>query len=507
MIKIILVEDEPSALRILKSIIKLKCHGFDIIDTAENGAEGLEKIRLLKPDIVITDIKMGVMDGIEMILKVKEELPSIYSIFVSGYQDFEYAKGAIKGGVSDYILKPINAAQLKNALDKIKEKLKIENIEKGNKLLKKILLGGDFENWQVERYIPFKKYALSILRKNGMLSRFSSKHGSSYDGIVFDGNTVSEINNNKSIWTIYGRDEQEIIFFYSADIINKNYFERYVAGIGVNLNCGYYTTVFSSEFTVIIKASKIISELYKILDNSIVIGISQKIYSFEVMNNVSKSHVSMEYSLENKMKYLLSNSMYDDLKAELIKLFKKLLKERKTELWVESYIRQILQFIEKYSPHISEDYDYNIEFLIDEALYYSMNFDELITNLWDIIERITERNYKKKFKLGSFEFFNSTQKYVEENLTEQISLKSICSCFGISQPYLSRLFRKYENMSFNEYITKKRIDKAKQLMEENPQMPLKDVAQFAGFSDPFYFSRVFKMVTGMPPSEYISIDR
>lgn len=504
MIRIILVEDEPSAMRILKSIIELKCHGFDIVDTAENGAEGLEKIKLLKPDIVITDIKMGVMDGIEMISKVKEELPSIYSIIVSGYQDFEYAKGAIKGGASDYILKPINAAQLKNALDKIKEKLKTENSEKENKLLKKILSGGAFENWQVERYIPFKKYALGILRKNGLPSRFSSKHGSSYDGIVFDENTVSEISNNKSIWTIYGRDEQEIIFLYSADIINKNYYESYVADIGANLNCGYYTTVFSPEFTDITEAAKIISELYKILDNNIIIGTSQKIYSWKVMNNVSKNRVSMEYSLENKMKYLLSNSMYDDLKTELTKVFEKLRKENRNELWVENYIRQILQLIEKYSPDISDGHDYNMEFLIDEALYFSTSFDDLTTNLWDIIERITKRNDKKKCKMGSLEFFETTQKYVEENISEQISLQSICSWFGISQPYLSRLFRKYENMSFNEYITKKRIDKAKQLMEENPKMPLKDVALFTGFSDPFYFSRVFRTVTGMPPSEYIT---
>jgi two-component system response regulator YesN len=501
MIRVILVEDEPAAMRLLKSVIELRCSGFEVVAAAEDGTEGLEAIRLLKPDIIITDIRMGGMNGIELISRIHEEFPFIYSIIVSGYQDFEYAKGAIRSGASDYLLKPVNANQLQTTLDNIKLKLDDEYCQKRLDILKKIINGGSIDPWQIERYLPFKYYSAAILRKNGLPSRFSAGHGSVYSGIALEINTPL-CTKDTNIWTLPGRDENELIFFHTAEIQADEKFDRTIAEYGEKINSGYYTVIFSLKSFLLDDSANVVSEMSRILDKSIVMGASQRIIAKESQNMPEKQMI-LDETLINKISYMLSNMMYDELYKEFKKIFAVWEKEKRTLHVVENNLRQLLHYVEKYSAGTSgHTNSYNTGFLLEEALYYSASFDELLSNVWEVVEKITERSEKKKSKMDSQEFLKNAQQYIEKNLSEQISLQSVCSAFGISQPYLSRLFRKYENMSFNEYLTKKRIDKAKQLISENPSIPLKDVATFAGYSDPFYFSRVFRSITGMPPSEY-----
>ena len=92
---------------------------------------------------------------------------------------------------------------------------------------------------------------------------------------------------------------------------------------------------------------------------------------------------------------------------------------------------------------------------------------------------------------------------MKENLTDPLSPQSISHVFGISQTYLSRLFRKYCEQSFNRVLNSFRIEKAKEIMSGNPELFIKDAAAMVGFSDQFYFSRIFRTVTGISPSEYI----
>lgn len=141
MFQVIVVDDEPAAVDYICTIIKTKCPEFQVVATAQNPKEGLETVRKYQPDLIITDIKMPYMNGIEFVTKAKEEYPAIYSIIVSGYQDFEYTKGAILSGALDYILKPVNPMALKVTLDNIKEKLNITLSHRRNKLIRSMSRG------------------------------------------------------------------------------------------------------------------------------------------------------------------------------------------------------------------------------------------------------------------------------------------------------------------------------------------------------------------------------
>ena len=130
--RIMLVDDEEEIrLGIIKKI-KWEDYGFEIIADAENGRDALEKAEKLKPDIIITDIKMPFMDGIELGKKITEIMPSTKLIILTGFDDFKYAREAIKINVIDYVLKPINSAEFSEILSKLKIQLDREYDEKRN---------------------------------------------------------------------------------------------------------------------------------------------------------------------------------------------------------------------------------------------------------------------------------------------------------------------------------------------------------------------------------------
>ena len=109
----------------------------------------------------------------------------------------------------------------------------------------------------------------------------------------------------------------------------------------------------------------------------------------------------------------------------------------------------------------------------------------------------------QRSKIDTPEFFGRIEAYIKEHLSEPLSAQKICTVFGISQTYLSRLFRKYSNTSFSKRLAVFRVEKAREIMEGNKDLFIKDVASMVGFADQFYFSRIFRSVTGVSTAEYL----
>jgi two-component system response regulator YesN len=139
MIKVFLVEDEKIIRKSIKNNVKWEENGFEFAGEAPDGEMALPMIEKLHPDIVITDIKMPFMDGLELSDILKKKMPKIQIIILSGYGEFDYAKEAIKIGVTDYLTKPVTGEQLLEALNKVKQKLdKKKRQEEDIKKYKKI---------------------------------------------------------------------------------------------------------------------------------------------------------------------------------------------------------------------------------------------------------------------------------------------------------------------------------------------------------------------------------
>jgi len=215
----------------------------------------------------------------------------------------------------------------------------------------------------------------------------------------------------------------------------------------------------------------------------------------------------MDKGFYDIISYMLTNGEYDKLKHEVRKLFDRWIEEGTLQLHIESELRQILIYVRKFALNNSNERSYDVEASLDQALCYALNIDELFDKFWSIVENLVSHNEIRNAKLDSPEFLSLIKDFLKGSISEHHSMPSVCKHFYLSQTYLNKLFRKYEHTSFNEYLTKLRICEAKEIMTRKPEIPLKDVASFVGYNDPFYFSKVFKSIVGVPPSDFKSSEK
>lgn len=170
------------------------------------------------------------------------------------------------------------------------------------------------------------------------------------------------------------------------------------------------------------------------------------------------------------------------------------------QLRLERFVRQMSVKVQQYLNYQGDVFE--DEMMLEDAFYDAGSVKELYDSLKSIFIRYW-REDKEAVKLDSPEFLETIEDYIRKHLSEDITVSSVCREFGLSQSYLNLIFRKHGKQAFHSYLRNVRIERAKEIMERNPQMFIKDVAMMTGYKDQFYFSRIFRAVTGISPSEYI----
>lgn len=485
-----LADDEPTALNLLQMIIDKKCEGFQVAEIAYNGQEALEKMKKLRPDVLITDIQMPVMNGLDLIGKAKEEDSDLVSIVISGYQEFEYAKTAMRYGVTDYILKPIVPSELCALLEKVKKRLDIRYYRNRNALMHRLVNEIPISEEELNRYFQSPRYYGAITRRNGLPTRFSERG-------------QKEIFSDIHEWMLtYGRDDQETLYLCPEELVEEGqYVEMIKRQIGKEQpDASYLTTVICKKAVSVDQIGEMVKGLYRMLDTSIVLGKSQTLFL-----DGEKSEVSVEdagnFDYLQDLEYLAKNQKYERLQKETASLIQKWGQEERPQIWMEGRLRQICYLLQRYD---SCNMDYReCEFLLDETFANAENVQQLITGMDDIFFKDKKEDSMTMQKLNTEEYFQKIKEYIQEHMAEALSLQKVSREMGVSQTYLSRLFRKYENSTFNNYLTALRMEKAKVLLKSGDRIYVKDVAEQVGYKDQFYFSRIFHSYTGVRPSEYL----
>lgn len=489
MYRVMLVDDEPTAVNLLKTIIEKKCSNYEVTAIASHGKEALELLEKQVPDLIITDIQMPVMNGLALLGAVKEKYPEVMSVIVSGYQEFQYAQEAIRQGASEYILKPIVPSELVVILDRIEETLKQKYYKGRNQLMHRMVNDLCVDEKQLRRYFQSEKYYGEIARLNGLPTRFAERASKE----VF-----SDINE----WMIvYGRDDHEALYLCPEEILFGNdYVKMIKRQIGKEQpEAAYVTSVIFQKPIEVSEIGKLVKELYRKLDSSIVLGKSQTIIIEEESQfKQEKSDQNFEYLQE--LEYLAKNQKYDRLKKEIEKLILKWGKEENPQMWLESRIRQICYMLQRYDIGNTDYREY--EFLMDEAFSNAETIEQLANYVLDIIFK-EEMDDGNMMKSSPEEYFQSIKDYIRKHMAEPLSMQMVSINMGISQSYLSRMFRKYEDTTFSTYLTMLRMEKAKKMLASGEKVYIKEVAEQLGYKDQFYFSRIFSSYTGMCPSEYL----
>lgn len=489
MYRVLIAEDEPAAMQHISTIIRIKCPGFEVAGTADNGKTALEMLETLKPDILITDVKMPVMDGITLVKKAGEKYPEILSVIISGYQDFDYAREALRSGCCDYILKPVKPSTFQERMRILQGKLDEAYYVMRNRMIREMCRGILPDEQKFKRVFSSDEYYVALFRKNSLPRRFVNSRGIE----------IFSIKDEQMM--VYGRDEMEALYICPRELLFHNSFYQLMMHMVEKEKAGasFYTMVLREDSVSAMRLPEVIKELYQTLDYRLIIGRNQVIVKGDEECVISNSE-SRNPLLERLEVMVKDHASQQKLQEEIAVCFCKWEEEGHTQLWVEDKVREIFGLFRRHRA-LDEPIEM-CEYFMDEAFYYSTSMKELAVNISQILSKGMNEE-ARRIKIDTPEFFEKITEYMKKHLTEQLSPQNICEVFGISQTYLSRLFRKYSTMGFNKTLNMLRIEKARDIMKENPSLFIKDVAAMAGYADQFYFSRIFRSVVGISPTEYM----
>lgn len=524
MIKVMIVDDEPYIRQGLRILINWKHHGFEVCKEAANGWEAVKIMENNEIDLVITDIKMPEMGGLELIEYTRKYISKdIRFIILSGFYEFEYAKKAIKYDVADYILKPVKKEELIKVLEEYKEFYnhqmeKQKKLEISDKIIFdrhiSSLVSGIFDK-ECTNYV--KKYLIDITNvryirieydlTNDKYNLLSDEEKAKEQNRLFDAIKAylgcnfyhayipNKVNHDYSVGFIYVKS--------LADKANLNE-KEYIRNLHSDLSS---TLAYKIIFYIGQKVDHInlISELYK----SAAIARNFQMYS-KVMDIAFYDEIKDKINAD---KYTVDKNLID----ELIKVIEEN-DSKQIDLAVENLYRHFKKLVAE--PEIIKlSMDYLLFSLISLAKDIYPDFDQE-----EVYRMISQGGYGKTAISGSVNHFkkfanefsdylNSLRKHtfggiltdiereITENYMQNLSLKSLSEKYYINSAYLGQIFKKQFGTSFKDYLNNYRIDKACELLLRSDDR-IYEIAEAVGFNNTDYFISKFVQMKGTTPLQY-----
>lgn len=531
MIKVFLVEDEIIVRNGIKNQINWEKEGFEFVGEASDGELAFPMIQQIKPDIIITDIKMPFMDGLQLSKLVKKELPDIKIIILSGYDEFEFAKEAINIGITDYLLKPIASEELLNAVLRVSNIIYEEQLKKENlKLYKMEMKEKDkvtYSNFFVD-LVSNKLTVQELLEKSKILK---------IDLVARQYNLLlCKLFEKGKKSSVYGDQNKEFInhIKMSSNVI---VFDRANEGIAILVK-GRDPEEVIDEIDKIIHYVK--DNLCTIQNMDYFIGVGTQVERMSELNkcydDASKAFAYQYIVERNQVIYCENLTAYRVVEDQKINI--KDIDVNKTDKSViNSFLRtgsknEVRHFLESYFQNLGENsmksflfcqyitlgmYFCCINFIEELGFVFSdiveqcgdlLNMNSVNITLKEIIDYfervfVTVIDYRDKNSMNKYRsLLIAAKKYINENYSsEDISLNSVANNVNVSTSYFSTIFRQETGHSFIEYLSEVRMEKAKELLCCS-SMKSSEVGYAVGYKDPHYFSFLFRKTQGCTPKEY-----
>jgi two-component system response regulator YesN len=513
--------------------------GFEAVSCAYNGEEALEKLENDLVDVIITDIKMPFMDGIELIERVSSQFPKIKIILLTGYKEFEYAKAAIKSGVSEYLLKPVDLNELTTLFVKLKKELDeesrlphmIELYKKQiseslplavEKFLKDIIEEKVYEIEEInekinllELNLNYEFYSCTIFQSDYISQIWQSENHNKISSMFQNINQYLKSNNLG--YSFINHNFEIVIFFNfevpegfdSAQIFLKKTLETLKNLISVDLTDippgelwagagNLYKNILSSV-TSYKEAGQCLKRRY--------FDTESNIFCSWVYNISSSFTVEYPYETEN----LLTDSLVEGNFEMSLKYFDKLWKKITPDLKcidpesVQDYTIQLLNMMDRRLIRHGTTLRECIQIPPPFTSFVSSikSFTILEQSMKDVIYRICEVTNKINHRVYSSSHLSieTAKKYIEENFEKRITLTQVADMVFLNPSYFSIQFKKETGLNFVDYLKKLRITKAKELLKRF-DLKVYEIGTMIGYEDATYFANTFKSFTGITPLEY-----
>ena len=541
MLKIFLAEDEVVVRETIKRMIPWEELGFELVGEAADGEMALPLLIRQQPDLLITDIKMPFMDGLTLARLAKKEIPGLKVVILSGYDDFNYAKQAIRIGVEDYLLKPITKNALIERLSEIRsryehEKTQKEYYEKFQREMQayeknssrdffEALVGGSMDMMEV--YKRAEKLGLDIVAE-------------AYNVLIFTMNCDEDFSGQRDEYSSWEAESLELLENFFAGHSSAMLFRSNIFSYGVLLK-GQRETIEENTRACVDEIRKILSRQDGRREWFLAVG-----QSVERLSQIQKSYHTASRAFSQRYLYDENILYYDEMEtmehpggqaetednaylqkvdvnalnpAILQKFLSNGLQEE-TENFVKDYFYAIGQ--EPMESLVFRNYVIlNVRFSVisfikglgcDTNEMESADTEEVLAESGKNMESAIA--YAKKMISQAIEIRdqNSGNKnrsilktavdFIDSHyMDEEISLNTVANVANVSSNHFSALFSQNMGQTFIEYLTTLRMNKAKELLRCTG-MRSSEIAGEIGYKDAHYFSYLFKKTQGMTPSDY-----
>ncbi len=522
--RVVLVDDEEEIRVGISQKMPWNSLGFELVGEAENGNEALELCEALRPDVVLTDIQMPFMDGLQLCGHLSKRLPASKFVIFSGYDEFEYAKKAIQVNASEYILKPIHASELSLVLQRLKEQLDTERAERR-----------DTESLRLryEESLPILRELFYVQMLDGNLSQAQIKERAKryqidlscpYFAVAL---AHMEINSEErellaiSVKTLFSEhfqdspytchiflynDQMALLLGFSKDLPINDLIDRF------NRGCKLCKSYLGIKVSVGLgKISHGIQELsmaregaVSALDYRVLLGTERALYIGDLEPHHQDS-LSLSEQQESALVSAIKLGAQNDVNNLVEELLSPLHEQNLSLSQLQLYFLEILTALLRLSRMSGVDMsavfgpDFSGSVHISDFASPKEMADWVLTRclcLQQLIEQ--KRTDTAGLSIEKAKLFIQTN-YAQPDL----SVEMLCGHLHLSPAYFSTLFKRETGMSFTSYVTEVRMDQASILLRSGDEKTYQ-IAQQVGYVDANYFSYVFKRHFGVSPTKYRS---
>ncbi len=521
--KLILVDDEDDVRGRIISKIKPES-GFTVVGKAGNGFDALELIEKYKPHVVLTDIKMPFIDGIQLARIIRRDYPTTKVAFISGYDEFDYAREAIELNVVSYLMKPVSSEDLDQFFVKLKKLLddeidflsNTENLRKeyNNSLpllvdtylssyrFKSELLVEDLEKLETYgikldegNYITcfigidknkdasFEDVEKAKIFMKNLISKTFSKYDFKHSFLVSDG------------IILIVRDDRENI----SREIDLELFEilKYAEEYGnINLHIGV-----SKVYNNFLSFPSSFRQADESLKNSKYFNMGRIIFYREIETK-KNIHITIDEIKLSTFEYSLKFEPIEEVEKQLRGLIDYTSENSDSyivdqQLLVINLANILINYSQSININLKDMYE---ETILEKMLSYSNSnelFDYVLKVISDLKKLVTKTHVNRTEKI-----IQNASIYIEKNYVDSgLSLESVSEQMYISVSYLSMLFKKIKGTTFNKFLIKVRMEKAKELLKYTDEKVI-TIASMCGYNEVYYFSHSFKKYSGKSPIEF-----
>lgn len=529
--KVIIADDEVKVANLIKALIDWEGLGMELAGMAKNGDEALNLIREHDPDIMITDIRMPGLGGIELIEKAKDINPALEFIIISGYRHFNYARSAMHYGVSDYLLKPVDRDELHRTLARVKEKiilntaqlnereqiLRMEEDRRHGKRLELFdllmdpanrgmitreylndNLGYHFEDGDF-RYVIFKVdgnaeevYSEALVALEGRLRELMEKHLAS---ICFDFE-ITFIYAGGNIVLNYPEEKKEEVRSALRDIFDEARTQNHylptsqftmLSGPPSTNAAGLMDSWHDAEWMVYERVMTGTGSFYEEMpERPGADGVAALARS--VTKAIEQAMDVMDEDLIGKaiMDAVKTLSSMNDLTGKDVRNFVRAV--------YDAWLMFALQYNVTYpgGEMIREDFLRRLDLISSADGIYAFLRNEIRKAFLNLKETLGEASGRP---------ITHAKQYIKEHFADPVVIDDIAAIAGFNPSYFSTLFKKVTGVTFSEYLRGVRMDEAKRLLKET-NSSVAVICGDVGYNDIKHFSASFRKVTGVKPSEY-----